>query len=132
MLKSLLVSFSDELIKLANSGSLVDSHHKAVKKDWTKFERNLRSPKFQAAVMEHPGSDDKLKRYTKALGEYKRSTDTLAKIPSRSGGRLHKVKNLPNGTLGCSCADWKYRRSHAGEDCAHIREARSAINSVRK
>ena len=131
MLQSLLPSFCDELIKLAalspaQARERVDAHHTS--QDWKAFEKNLNTKAFRQAVLMHPESDSKLKRYTKALGELKTSKDVAGVVPSRtSGSKLHKVKRLPNGRLACSCKDWQYAKSWNRGDCAHIKEFKLGI-----
>jgi len=130
MLHLLFLSFADELTKiaalsLARAKELVSSHHKD--RDWGLFERNLKAKPFRQAVLSHPESDEKLKRYTKALGELKTSKNVVGVVPSRTSNRLYKIKELPGGRLGCSCGDWQYARSHRGTDCAHIREFKDGL-----
>jgi hypothetical protein len=129
MLQSLLPAFYDELTKIAalspaQAKELVGAHHE--NKDWPAFEKNLRTKAFRQAVVLHPESDAKLKRYTKALGEFKTSK-VLGVVPSRTSNKLHKIKELPSGRLGCSCKDWQYEHSHRKTDCAHIQEFKGGM-----
>ena len=132
MLRSLFPSFVDELVKLAaispaQAVEMANAHH--TNKDWDVFEKNLRTKAFRQAVLLHPESDAKLKRYTKTLGELKTSKDVLGVVPSRTSNKLHKIKELPNGRLACTCKDWQYAHSHKRKktDCAHIEEFRSGL-----
>lgn len=131
MLQLLLPSFAAELVKLAalsqsQARELVDTHHE--NQDWGAFEKNLRIKSFRQAVLLHPESDAKLKRYTKALGEYKTSNNVVGVVPSRTSNKLHKIKELSNGRLGCSCRDWQYMHSHRKTDCDHIQEFRGGMS----
>ena len=129
MFKLLLPSFADELTKIAalspaQAKELVGAHHE--NKDWNLFEKNLNNKAFRQAVVLHPESDAKLKRYTKTLGEFKTSK-VLGVVPSRTSNKLHKIKELPSGRLGCSCKDWQYEHSHRKTDCAHIQEFKGGM-----
>lgn len=134
MLQSLLPSFYDELTKIAarlspaQAAEMVGAHHE--NKDWKLFEKNLGNKGFRQAVLVHPESDNKLKRYTKTLGEFKNSKDVLGVVPSRTSSKLYKIKQLPNGRLACSCKDWQYAHSHKrskSADCAHIQEFKGGM-----
>ena len=126
-----LPSFVDELVKIAalspaQAKELVDAHHE--NKDWNVFEKNLRTKSFRQAVQLHPESDAKLKRYTKALGEYKNAKSVVGVVPSRSSNKLHKIKELPGGRFGCDCKDWQYVHSHKKSDCDHIQEFKGGLS----
>jgi hypothetical protein len=99
----------------------VDQHHYGDVKDWSKFEKDMGGKRFRQAVIKHPVSDEKLKAYVKAMGEYKDSK-VVGVVPSRTSSTLYKVKELPGGRLACGCKDWQYKKSHGGGDCAHIKE----------
>lgn len=97
-------------------------HHRAPTKDWALFEKNLRTAKFQKAVLAHPESVDKLREYVKNVGGYLRAKNTVGKVLSRSNpGSVHRIKELPSGRLGCGCKDWQYSHSVKGSDCAHVK-----------
>ena len=130
MLRALLPSFFDELTKLAalsptQANELVGAHHKD--QDWKLFEKNLKNKSFRQAVVLHPESDTKLKRYTKSLGEFMGSKKVLGVVPSRTSNKLHKIKELPGGRLGCDCKDWQYKHSHKKTDCDHIQEFKGGL-----
>ncbi len=99
----------------------VDAHHGADQKDWSAFEKNMRSPRFVAEVKRHVDSDDKLKVYAEQNSLYLRSKDTVAYIPSNSDAKLHRIKKLKSGRMGCSCRDWQYKCSWKGTDCKHVK-----------
>jgi hypothetical protein len=133
MFKSLLPSFSNELTKIAKkdqSLKMVNAHHKANTKDWKLFEKNLKNKDFRQAVLTHPKSDAKLKRYTKALGSYKESKDVAGKVPSRTSSKLYTIKHLANGKLGCGCKSWQYNHSHRGTECVHSQELKSVLEKT--
>ena len=129
--KSLLPAFSQELEKLAspNYAAKVEKHHKSP--DWNAFEKNLKRSGFRAAVITNPDSDAKLKRYTKAMGALSESKEVAGVVPSRSSpGKLHTIKTLKNGRLGCECKDWRYKHSHRGTDCEHIKELKQGLEKT--
>ena len=112
----------------AQANERVGAHLKD--QDWKLFEKNLNNKAFRQAVVLHPESDAKLKRYTKTLGEMKTSKELIGVVPSRTSNKLYKIKELPNGRLACSCKDWQYAHSHKrskSADCAHIKEFRSGM-----
>jgi hypothetical protein len=118
---NLLPSFSNELLKIAADVSAkVDKHFDSPKKDWKRFEKNLRVGSFQKAVSDDPRADEKLRAYAKNFGDFKRSREVVTTVPSRSGKGKHTIKKLESGRLGCSCKDWQFKHSHQGTDCDHI------------
>lgn len=132
MFASLLPSFASELLKLAaispmQAKELVETHHGAEQKDWKAFEKNLKLKTFRAAVVSHPDSDAKLKRYTKSIGDYTSSKKVVGVVPSRTTRKLHKIKELSNGRFGCDCKGWRYSHSHRKTDCAHIEEFKGGL-----
>lgn len=134
MLSSHLRFFSDELVKIAaispaQAMELVGAHHGAEDKNWKAFEKNLRLKGFRNAVVLHPESDAKLKRYTKTVGDYMGSKEVVGVVPSRTRSKLYKIKELSNGRLGCSCKDWKYSHSHKKTDCEHIKELKQGLST---
>jgi hypothetical protein len=100
----------------------VERHLISANKDWRQFEKDMKGKRFRQAVLTHPMSDDKLKAYVKAMGEYQTSKKVVGHVPSRSTANLYAIKELPGGRLACGCKDWRYKHSHQGTDCAHIQE----------
>lgn len=105
----------------------IEQHHDAFDKDWGKFEKNLKSKSFRQAAIEHPQSDSKLKRYIKNFGGYVASKDVVGVVPSRTKGKLYRIKELPNGRLGCNCKDWQFHHSVRQSDCDHIKELKQGL-----
>lgn len=100
----------------------VDRHLYGDNKDWAQFEKDMRGKKFRQAVIGHQASDEKLKAYVKAMGDYQSSKKVVGVVPSKTDPtKLYKVKDI-GGRLGCGCKDWQYKHSHGGGDCQHIRE----------
>lgn len=94
---------------------------KAGKDKWTKFERNVRDPKFVERVISHPMADSKLKKHVKSMHQLSRGT-TVAKIQStRLPGKSYEVRKVPGG-LACTCPDWRYKGTVTpGHKCKHIK-----------
>lgn len=115
-------SFAEELTKIAATTPADRAHQflSSETKDWKAFERNLKNPAFQKAVITAT-DDKKLKKYTRAVGTFRQSKDVVEEAPSRSTNTKHKLKTLPSGRMGCDCKDWQYKHSWKGTDCDHIR-----------
>ena len=95
--------------------------------DWGRFEKNLKAKRFQQAAVEHPESDQKLKKYIKNFGGYLTSKKVVGVVPSRTSSKMYKVKELPNGRLACNCKDWQYKHSVKASDCDHIKELKQGL-----
>jgi hypothetical protein len=126
-------AFSEELeklsFKLTPSGKAevkAATHLEAETKDWTSFEKNLRSPAFRRAVLQAEAADPKLKKYVKTFGAYQGSKDVIAEITSGTSGKTYKVKDLHNGRWGCGCKDWQFIHSIKGGDCKHIKSVKQS------
>lgn len=98
-----------------------DLFHDAELKNWPQFERDLKTKGFQKAMLSHGLSDDKLKSYVQNYGAFLTARKVVGKVKSFSSSKMHTIKKLPGGRLGCSCRDWQFKHSHQGTDCKHIR-----------
>jgi hypothetical protein len=97
--------------------------------NWLTFQQRLqRSPGYRQAVLLHPQADAKLKRHVRAMGALHEGTH-LKKVQSLSGPSTYQLKLMSSGRLGCTCPDWRYRKSHGGGDCKHVRAFRSAYDA---
>jgi hypothetical protein len=96
----------------------LSAHLDGQKKDWASFDRRLQHPSFVQAVIETSG-DSKVRRYAKAMHGLRKG-QVLARMPSFTGAKRYRVKELPTGRIGCTCNDWKYKRSVYGGDCKHV------------
>lgn len=127
-----LSSFADELIKISAPAYLRAAEQLASpQKDWPKLEKELKNPHFRTEALKlvRQLDDPKLRKYLRLISAYNAEKSYVAKMPSHSRvGRLHTVKKLPNGRLGCSCEDWRYVRSILGKDCKHISEYKASLN----
>lgn len=98
-----------------------DLFHDAELKNWPQFEKDLKTKGFQKAMISHGLSDEKLKSYVENYGAFLTARKVVGKVKSFSSAKMHTIKKLPSGRLGCSCRDWQYKHSHQGTDCKHIR-----------
>ena len=108
--------------KKPSAADKVEAHHYSDLKDWGAFEKNMKGKKFRQAVFASSMSDDKLKAFVKANGEYQTSKDVVGLVPSRTSKRMYQIKRIAGGRLACGCKDWHYKKSHEGGPCEHIRE----------
>lgn len=124
------------IFKLASLGDpskaelKAEAHFGVDEKNWKLFEKSLRGKEFQQAILKHPDADSKLRKYVRNYGGYLRSTDTIETVPSRSSGKIYRIKKLPSGRLGCGCKDWQFVHSVKGTDCDHIRAAKAMTSKV--
>lgn len=110
--------------------NFLDQHLGEGETDWGKFTSRLRSKGFVKAVEQDPRSDEKMRRYARAMHSLDQG-DVVAKVPSMSGGAgRYRIKQLPTGRLGCTCNDWKYNRSVNGGDCKHVRAFKAQMKKT--
>jgi hypothetical protein len=138
MLEQLIPAFSDECAKIAAANPLLplfkaEAFHSDERKDWNRFEKDLRGKTFQQAMLLHEKTkeDKKLAKYVKTYGGYLSSKNVVGTVPSRTSSKQYKVKKLNTGRLACGCRDWQYKHSWKGTDCDHIR-ALKASGDLRK
>ena len=99
-----------------------DSHFKGGPDRWTDFIRNARRRSFVAAVQSDPRSDEKLQRHVDQMNRLL-TGKTVDRVRGSSG--TYRIVQLRGGDgLGCTCDDWRYRRSVApagDQDCKHLK-----------
>ena len=101
----------------------VESFHTAKKKDWDQFLNNASRKSFVKQLGSDSRSDAKLVMHADNMNRLQ----TGKKIGTIQGGSKSYsiVKLRGKDRLGCTCNDWRYKRSvaKAGEavDCKHIR-----------
>lgn len=139
MKTAMLKAFHNELEKfgsLANPTKAeirAEAHFGVDKKNWPSFEKDLRSKAFQKAILSHPDSDKKLKRYVKNVGDYKRSKEVVGVAPSRTHEKkTYTIKQLPTGRWACGCKDWQYVHSVKTTDCDHITALKAIYQQMGK
>lgn len=92
---------------------------------WQGFVKNVRRKSFSNAVQADPRADEKLQRHTDQMNRML-TGKTLDHVKG-AGGTYRIVQLRGSDTLGCTCGDWRFKRSVApdGEqDCKHIKEYR--------
>lgn len=146
-----LIAFSDELEKIAGWKSLwqrfvdvfrteddktqrrVNLHFdpKTVDTKWDKFLVRVGDPSYYKRFVRHPAVDEKLKLHAESMHNLQRA-NTLGKIQSsRLPGRSYEIRELPDGTLGCTCPDWRFKGSvNPGYECKHIKAFKRGIPRV--
>lgn len=129
-------AFFDELSKLAWPSRVqnakvqqkVDSHFSATAGPgrWDQFLKNIRSQAYVDRLGKHPGADSELLQHAQAMHDLSRG-NTVGKVYSaRLPGKSYEIKGLPDGSLGCTCGDWRFRGSLSpGYACKHIRAHRA-------
>ena len=88
---------------------------------WGDFLENAKRKSFVAAVKQDVRADPKLERHVDQMNRLLTGKE-LGKIRVGDGGEYSIVK-LRGGGLGCTCPDWRYKKSVAVEgeqDCKHV------------
>jgi superfamily II DNA or RNA helicase len=101
----------------------VEGFHNADEKDWDRFTDNASRKSFVKELQKDPRSDPKLLRYADSMNRLKTGTQLGEVQGARGSYKIVKLRG--SDTLGCSCSDWRYKKSVAlpGEstDCKHIK-----------
>ena len=88
--------------------------------DWDRLTTRSRAKGFVDAVEQNPFADKELRKYVRAM-HLLQTSPTTATVPSLTSGKSYRLRKLPSGRIGCTCADWRYKKSHKGGDCKHVR-----------
>ncbi len=96
-------------------------------KNWDKFTDNTARKSFVQELGKDPMTDPKLLMYADNMNRLK--TGSKVQDISGNGGKSYQITKLRGSNrLGCTCNDWRYKRSVAqpGEerDCKHIKQYR--------
>jgi len=114
--------------------SRVESHFGSENKDWDRLVDNASRKSFAKAIASDRRADAKLKMHVDNLNRLKTgkvlgtvSGTEGSRTARRDGSQSYKIVKLRGSDrLGCSCRDWRYKKSVAqpGEqvDCKHIRQ----------
>ena len=108
------------------------SEERPTQDQWLKFQDRLRRSKgYREAVLLHPNADAKLKRHVRAMAKL-HAGQHVRKVTSDTGKKRYQLKLMSTGRVGCTCPDWRYRKSHGGGDCKHVRRFRKAFDTGQK
>lgn len=102
-------------------------NHFGVSRQWSDFNKKLKSKDFQAAVVSDTRSDDKLKTFVNAIAMREQAKGPSLKAVSDTSGS-YKIRYHPSADrFSCTCPDWTYKRSHDDKsDCKHIERVKSS------
>jgi hypothetical protein len=105
--------------------SRVNAHFDSKEKDWDKLISNANRKSFAKAIASDPRADDKLKMHVDNMNRLQ--TGKQVGSVAGGGGKTYRIIKLRGSNrLGCTCNDWRYKKSVAqpGEqvDCKHIRQ----------
>jgi len=100
---------------------------------WDKFQQVVQDPKFSREVKLHPASDEKLQRFIGSMNQM-HNGNVVATVQGDSG-KSYELKRMRGGRLGCTCNDWRFKRSHQNQrkeqDCKHIKKHLEAARAHR-
>lgn len=98
-----------------------DALHRSDKPEkWDTFLEHAKRKSYAQAIDKDSRSDDKLRRHTDQMNRLL-TGKALDTVKGRTG--TYKIIRKRGGGLACTCPDWRYRRSVAGDgeqDCRHI------------
>jgi hypothetical protein len=88
---------------------------------WESFADKVKDPNYLKVLKDDPRSDSKLKLHADSLHKLHNGSE-VSKVKGSRG--TYTIKKLSDGSLGCTCNDWKYVRSVSAQnrDCKHIQK----------
>lgn len=96
-------------------------------KDWDRFTDHAARKSFVQQLGSDPTTDPKLLQYADNMNRLKTGSK-ITSLPGDAGKSYQITKLRGSERLGCTCNDWRYKRSVAqpGEeqDCKHIKQYR--------
>jgi len=102
----------------------VDSlHDREDKGKWDDFLQHAERKSYAKSLGRDPRSDDKLARHADQMNRLL-TGKPKGTVPSSDGKGTYNIIRLRGGGLGCTCNDWRYKKSVApdgSQDCKHIR-----------
>lgn len=134
MSPEVLSAFVREMSKVAalpgskeevRAGKRVDAFFGAVepKKKWDEFKENAARKSFVQKMLADPRTDQKLLIHADSMNRLA-TGQRLGMVPG-ANGETYEIKRLRGSSeLGCTCADWRYKKSVAPpgqRECKHIR-----------
>jgi hypothetical protein len=123
----------------------VESHFSGkAENKWDNFDKNVARKSFVRTLGSDSRSDKKLLLHADNMNRMK-TGKVVGKVRGNPGGRTsgrdgrqtYQISKLRGSErIGCTCNDWKFRKSVAGpgqeQDCRHIKEWRAAEQSGNK
>jgi hypothetical protein len=94
---------------------------------WDKFVEDAKRKSFVQSLQTDTRSDEKLKRHVDQINRLQ-TGKVLAQITSPGSLKSYDIVRKRGGGLGCTCADWRYKKSVAPEgqqECKHIKQYKS-------
>ena len=107
----------------------VESFHQPKAKDWDAFLQDTGRKSFVQALKNDPRSDEKLKQHAEMMNRLQMGKP-IASIKGALGN--YDIVQLRGGGLGCTCNDWRFKRSVAAvgaRDCKHLKHFREEKGS---
>jgi uncharacterized protein YycO len=111
---------------------MAHAHLSQEKPDWDRFLQSATRKSFVRAIQSDPRADAKLRRHVDQMSRLQ-TGKPLGQVPGTEGN--HTIVRLRGGGLGCTCNDWRYRKSVAptgSQDCKHIKEFKAMRDSSQK
>lgn len=100
----------------------VDQYHEDASDDrWDSFLRHAQRKSYAKALARDPRTDKKLARHADQMNRLL-TGKPLESVLGKTG--TYEITRLRGGGVGCTCNDWRYRRSVASpgeQDCKHIK-----------
>jgi len=132
-MKSKLTGFLQSREK-KRATSRVGAHFDSKDKDWDRVVANSSRKSFVKELAGDARADDKLKMHVDSMNRLKTgkvlstvSGTEGSRTARRDGSQSYKIVKLRGSNrLGCTCRDWRFKKSVAAQgeqaDCKHIRE----------
>jgi hypothetical protein len=94
-------------------------------KKWGAFAEEVSRKSFLKALSTDPRADEKLRLHADRMNRLK-TGKVIGK--AQGSGNTYDIVKLRGGGLGCTCGDWRYKRSVAPKDeldCKHLKAFRT-------
>ena len=105
------------------------AHLSHAKPDWEQFLESTKKKSFVSAIQADPRSDDKLRRHVDQMSRLQTGR-VIGQVRGNQG--TYDIVRLRGGGLGCTCNDWRFKKSVAPagqQECKHIREFKAMKTS---
>jgi len=98
------------------------AHLSQARPDWDEFLQSAKKKSFVNAIQADPRSNDKLRRHVDQMSRLQTGR-VIGQVAGTKG--TYDIVRLRGGGLGCTCNDWRFKKSVASpgqQECKHIRE----------